>query len=453
VSQPNLLLIMTDQQRADALGCVTDWMQTPNMDRIASEGVRFSQCITNSPVCIPTRRTMATGHYCHNTGIWYNGNTSLDPNAPTWMRAIRDAGYRTSLFGKTHLNAAENGDLRNVEHKLRAQGIDDIDETVGPRACARTLSNMTAEWDRQGHWEAYKADYKERFSNVPHVVRPAALPLNLYYDTYVGQRSREYLESYDLDQPWFCWVSFGGPHEPWDTPEPFASRYSDADMPDPLGFETAASGSATGKLNELIDDRPDLTPDQIRAMRANYAGNVTLIDEQIGGLFKTIEERGEWDNTVVVLVSDHGEMNGDYGLIYKSNFMNSAARVPMLWRGPGIDGGRVCDSPVEWFDVGPTLADFAGAELDFKQFAKALQPCLADTDAKVRDGALCELSYEAMITDDKWKMAVNREGEPYLLFDLESDPQESRNLAGHSDYGDVETELKLRMFDRILTAQ
>ena len=186
MSQPNILLIMTDQQRWDAVGCVTDWMQTPNMDRIAGEGVRFSQCITNSPVCIPTRRTMASGQYCHNTGLWYNGNSTLDPEAPNWMKAIRDAGYRTSLFGKTHLNAA-GGDLRKVEHKLRSQGIDDIDETVGPRACARMLSNMTAGWDRLGIWDAYREDYDERFSNIAHVVRPSTLGIEYYYDTYVGQ--------------------------------------------------------------------------------------------------------------------------------------------------------------------------------------------------------------------------------------------------------------------------
>ena len=465
--RPNILLIMTDQQRWDALGCVTDWMQTPNMDRLASEGVRFSHCITNSPVCVPTRRSMATGHYCHNTGVWYNGNHSLDPEAPTWMRAIRDAGYRTSLFGKTHLNAGHDGDLRNVEHALRSQGIDDIEETVGPRACARTLSNMTAEWDRQGHWDGYRADYDERFSNVAHVVRPSPLPLELYYDTYVGQKSRAYLEQYDRDQPWFSWVSFGGPHEPWDTPEPYASMYDRSAMPDPIGFEDAGSGPK-GNLNKMFETgetdpvsgapytasgRADLPPEQIAAMRADYAGSVSLIDEQIGGLFETIEARGEWDNTVVVLVSDHGEMNGDFGLIYKSNFMNSAARVPLLVRGPGIDGGRVCDSPVEWFDVGPTLAEYAGTELDYKQFAKPLQPCLADTNTKIRGESLCELRREIMITDEKWKMAVNQDGEPYLLFDLQDDPCESRNLAGKDDYKDVETELKLRMFDRVLQAQ
>ncbi len=288
---------------------------------------------------------------------------------------------------------------------------------------------------------------------MAHVVRPSTLPIELYCDTYVGQRSRAYLESYERNEPWFCWVSFGGPHEPWDTPEPYASTYDPAKMPKAIGFEREQEGGARGKLNELRDERPELSQEQIAAMRANYAGNVTLIDEQIGGLFEAIEKRGEWDNTVVVLVSDHGEMNGDYGLIYKSNFMNSAARVPMLWRGPGIGGGRVCDAPVEWFDVGPTLAEFAGAELDYKQFAKPLQPCLSDPSAKVREESLCELSYEIMITDEKWKMAVNREGDPYLLFDLEDDPGESRNLAGQDDYHDVEVALKLRMFDRVLSAQ
>ncbi len=452
MSQPNILLIMTDQQRWDAVGCVTDWMQTPNMDRIAGEGVRFSQCITNSPVCIPTRRTMASGQYCHNTGLWYNGNSTLDPEAPNWMKAIRDAGYRTSLFGKTHLNAA-GGDLRKVEHKLRSQGIDDIDETVGPRACARMLSNMTAGWDRLGIWDAYREDYDERFSNIAHVVRPSTLGIEYYYDTYVGQKCRSYIEKYDRDQPWFSWVSFGGPHEPWDTPEPFASMYDPATMSEPIGFDDAGSGRASGKLDELIAGRPELTHEQITAMRANYAGNVSLIDEQIGQLFAVIEARGEWDNTVVVLVSDHGEMNGDYGLIYKSNFMNSAARVPLLVRGPGIEADRVCDSPVEWFDVGPTLAEYAGTKLDFKQFAKPLQPCLADEHARIRDEALCELSHEVMITDEKWKMAVNWEGQPYLLFDLENDPAEAINLAGKDEYRDVETALRLRMFERVLEAQ
>ena len=170
--KPNILLLMTDQQRADALGCVTPWMDTPHMDRIAAEGVRFSRCVTNSPVCIPARRSLATGHYPHNTGIWRNQETTLDPEAPNWMRAVREAGYRTSLFGKTHLNHAGD-DLRERAHLLTAQGIDDVYETVGPRQCARTLSHMTAEWQSLGIWDAYRRDFAERFASKPHLVRPS----------------------------------------------------------------------------------------------------------------------------------------------------------------------------------------------------------------------------------------------------------------------------------------
>lgn len=450
---PNLLLIMTDQQRADALGSVSDWLRTPNMDRLAAEGVRFTRCVTNSPVCVPTRRTMATGLYCHNTGVWDNGPFRLDADAPTWMRVIRDAGYRTSLFGKTHLNANRGADLREVEHLLRSQGMDDIDETVGPRACEVTLTNLTEKWKEAGLWDAYKADFRERFGNKPWVVRPSALPLEHYYDTYVGQQAKTYLERYDRAAPWFCWVSFGGPHEPWDTPEPYASMYDPADMPPPLNGDLGEDRRPPGVLDEKRAQAGNFTPDEVAAMRANYAGNVTLIDDQLGQIFEVIEKRGEWDNTVIAFTSDHGEMNGDFGLIYKSVFLNSAARVPLMVKAPSIEGGRTCGSPVEWFDVGPTLVEYAGGEIDYTQHAKSLTPCLADTDHRIRDEALCELTHEVMVMDEKWKLAVNRQGKPYLLFDLENDPNESRNLAGLADYREVEDELRIRMLERIVLAQ
>ena len=374
--KPNILLLMTDQQRADALGCVTPWMETPHMDRIATEGVRFSRCVTNSPVCIPTRRSMATGHYPHNTGIWRNQETTLDPEAPNWMRAVREAGYRTSVFGKTHLNHAGD-DLRERAHLLTAQGIDDVYETVGPRQSATTLSHMTAEWESLGIWDAYKRDFAERFATKPHLVRPSPLGFEHYYDTHVGQKAKAYLEAYERDQPWFCWVTFGGPHEPWDTPEPWFSHYDAERMPPALSGDLRAGERPNGHLDALRARMPALTPDDVAAMRANYAGNVSLIDDQVGQLFSAIEQRGEWQNTVVVLCSDHGEMNGDHGLIYKSNFLDSALRVPLLVKGPGVARG-VCEGPVEWFDVGPTLAEFAGTELDFEQFAVSLMPSLRD---------------------------------------------------------------------------
>ena len=454
MGKPNILLIVTDQQRWDALSCVSDWLETPHMDRIAAEGIRFSNCVTNSPVCIPTRLSLATGHYSHNTGVWDNQNHILSPDCPTWMQAIRRAGYRTSVFGKTHLHP-HNGDLREREHLLHAYGLDDIDEIGGPRASTRCLSNMTAMWEEKGLWQAYQADFADRFGNKPWVARPSVLPFEDYADVYVGQRAKEYLAGYDRDQPWFCWVSFGGPHEPWDAPEPHHSRYRPEDMPDPV----AAPSDDRQRARGLLDAKKSVPfePGEEKLLRANYAGNVALIDDQIGEIFDAIERRGEMDNTVVVLMSDHGEMNGDYGFIYKSNFLNGAVRVPLLIRTADTAqsdvAGSVCDSPIEWFDVGPTLVELAGGELNHRQFAKSACPVLDDPTREHRAEAISEYGGEIMLLDREWKIALNRQAQPYLLFDVQGDPQEVNNLAGLPEMTDVEDRLRLRILDRIASSQ
>jgi len=459
MSQPNILLLMADQLRWDALGCSGDWVQTPNLDRIASEGVRFSNCVANSPVCIPTRLSLATGLYPHNTEVWNNQNHTLSPEQPTWMQAVREAGYRTSLFGKTHLHP-HGGDLREREHLLHAYGLDDVDEIGGPRASARVLSHMTASWERRGKWKAYQEDYEERFATKPHLVRPSTLGLEDYADRYVGDRSRQYLREYEGAAPWFCWVSFGGPHEPWDAPEPYASMYGPDTMPDPIPLPEDWSACGTrprGVVDGRLATRPELTPRDIAAMRANYAGNVTLIDDEIGAILEVVEARGEWENTVVVLASDHGEMNGDFGMLYKSNLLNSAARVPLLVRLPGMRGGgqagAVCSSPTEWMDVGPTLAELAGGELGHLQFARSLGPVLGEPGTAHRQEALSEIDGETMVLTEEWKLVVNAEGRPYMLFDVVEDPDEKRNLAGLAEMRDVEDALRLRLLERLIQTQ
>ncbi|HKE38792.1 MAG TPA: sulfatase-like hydrolase/transferase [Casimicrobiaceae bacterium] len=459
MNKPNILLIMTDQQRWDALGTVSPWMRTPNMDRIAEEGVQFSNAITTSPVCIPARRTMASGLYAHTTGVWDNRLTRL--NTPTWMSCIRDAGYRTSVFGKTHLNP-HNGDLRDVAYLLHAQGMADVNETAGPRGCTTILSHMTMEWARLGLWDTYKQDLADRYSTKPYLARPSTLGLKHYYDTYVGWKACEYLEQYDRNEPWFCWVSFAGPHEPWDAPEPYASAYAVDQMPEALSGEMKGGvGRPWGRLDERLQRLLPMTHEDVAALRANYAGNVTLIDDLIGGIFEVIEVRREMENTVIALVSDHGEMNGDYGLLYKGNFLDSAARIPMLIRTPRTAAERqsdlaqrkVCTSPVEWFDLGPTLVELSGGEIRHMQFAKSLVPCLDNPKRRIREESLSEVGGEGMIRSSHWKLAVNNAGDTYLLFDLENDPSESHNLAGISDYQDVATGLRLRMRERVLESQ
>ncbi len=459
-TKPNILLIMTDQQRWDAMSCSGNWVQTPNMDRIAREGVRFTNGVTNSPVCVPARVSLATGLYPHNTGIWNNQTYTMPRDTSTWMQSVREAGYRTSLFGKTHFTPHQEGvDLRSREYLLNAYGLDDVDEIPGPRASRRVLCNMTETWQNKGLWAAYRADYEERFANKPHVVRPTILGLENDADVYVGQQAKKYLKNYNREKPWCCWVSFGGPHEPWDTPEPYANMYNPNRMPLPMPRMTAKN-RPLGHLDNLMTANrrnPNFEVGEVSRLRADYAGNVTLIDDQIGEILQTIQERGELDNTAIVFCSDHGEMNGDNGMIYKSNFLNGAVRIPYLIRTPETlrsnTINRINENPVEWIDIGPTLVELAGGKIDHQQFGISLCPILDNTQHSHREFAVSEIENEIMLLNQEWKFAVNSKKQPYMLFDVQNDPDETHNLAGLPEMKTLEKELRAQVFEHLRNTQ
>ena len=457
MSQPNILFLMTDQQRWDAMGCSGEWVNTPSLDRIASEGVRFSNCITTTPICIPARVTLQTGLYPHNTHVWNNINFTLPTTAQSWMREIRELGYRTSLFGKTHLHP-HRGDLRKREHLLHGYGLDDVNEIGGPRASAVVMSHMTQLWEDKGLLERYREDFRDRFATKPHVVRPSTNPLEYYTDVYVGQMAKEYLQSYKHENPWFCWVSFGGPHEPWDSPEPYASMYDVDSMPTPTKRFENVRGRPEGWLDYFMEQRsPRFDEGDQAAMRANYAGNVTLIDDQIGEILSVIEGRGEMDNTVIAFTSDHGEMNGDADLIYKMNFLDGSLRVPLIVRTPetarNFVDGLVNESMAENCDLGPTLVELAGGKIEYRQFAMSLIEAMRGPEIAHRTSALSEFRGEFMLATNEWKAAVNREGETYLLFDRTNDPFESRNLAGDPEYRQVSDSMRCQILERVSASQ
>ena len=445
---------MTDQQRWDALGCVGGWVDTPNIDALAGRGVRFANGYTNAPVCIPTRVSLAVGLYPHQHGARRNKPYTLPPTQPTWMRAVREAGYTTSLFGKLHLHRHQ-GNLRERENLVRAYGFDHVDEIAGPRASVVSRSNLTDLWREAGVLDAYKRDLKERRETKPWLTRPSPLPLDLYPDVYVGRRAVSYLRSLGRRQPWFCTISFSGPHEPWDAPEPYASRYDPSRMPPPVEPDDDGHERPQGYLDAVLAARRvDFEPGDVARLRANYAGNVSLIDDQIGEVMRAVEERGELDRTVVVFVSDHGEMNGDYGLLSKGNFLNGATRIPLIVFHPahGTTAGAVTETPAELMDVGATFAELAGARLPKRMRARSLLPVLVDPSRVIREVALVEHRREAMVASPHWKLAVNAGGEPYLLFDLRNDPAETRNLAGLTEYEAVETDLRERLRQTIESA-
>ncbi len=433
------MLVMTDQHRFDALSATGDWVSTPHLDRIAAEGTRFSHTYTNSPACIPARVTLATGRYPHHTGVWQNQNHTLDADAATWMRAVRDAGYATSVFGKTHLHP-HTGDLRDREHLVHSYGLEHVNELPGPRALVNTRCHLTDLWEEAGVAEAYREDMSDRLKNKAWEVRPSPLPLELYPDVYTARMAREWLTAYDDDRPWMCWLSFGGPHEPWDAPEGYAGRFDPAAMPAPLVARDPDYPRPTGELD--LRQRVRFEGGEVAHLRADYAGSLALIDEQVGEVFRVIEERGEMDSTVVVLVSDHGEMNGDFGLLYKQNFLDPATRIPFLLRVPGGPQGLVRDNPVELMDLGATLVEIAGGTPLPGSPARSVLPQLEDDPNPHRHVAISEYAGEILLINRNWKMGLNRRGETYLLFDLTEDPFETLNLAGRPEHEDEAQRLR-----------
>lgn len=457
---PNLLFVLTDQQRGDALGAVSPWMKTPALDRVAREGVVFRRCLTQSPGCIPARVSLMTGLYPHNTSVWHGRSFTLPPTARTWVRALRDAGFRTSLIGKSHLHP-QDGDIRDALPLVREWGFDDVVEIAGPRASARGRSDLVDEWERHGLLEPFRRDLEERSGPSRDLVRPSPLGLEHHYDAFVGRTAAATIRDYEPGRPWFCWVGFGGPHEPWDAPEPYASLYDPAALPEPLPAITSlASERPRGVLLDeriAVDARRvgELDPGRLAAIRANYAGKVSLIDHWLGRLLDVVEERGELERTVVVFASDHGEMNGDHGLFHKSCFLEPAVTVPLVVRVPQALGGRQGDvaAPVELIDLGPTFAEAAGTSLEHTQWGRSLWPVLRGEAESVRDVAISEQRGEVLVVDERWKVALNQAGEAYLCTDLEDDPGELVNLAGTDAARDVEARLRLRALTVLLGTQ
>lgn len=430
--KPNILFILTDQFRADAIGCVGGWVRTPNLDALAARGCLFTSAFANSAVCIPSRVSLATGLYPHQTGVDRNRRGTLNPETPNWMKTVAAAGYQTSLFGKTHFHPFE-GDLRDSLPLMNRYGLQIVDETAGPYGSTTVASNMTDLWKSLGHWDAYREDVRRRVATKPYEARPGPLPLELYYDRYVGDVAHRHLAALPPG-PWFCWVSFGGPHEPWDAPEPYASMYDPDEMPPPIP-RIKPPDDVGGLLKRAYGSKsfsPALTDRDIAEMRANYAGNVTLIDDEIGRLIGLLRVRGDLDRTLIVFTSDHGEMNGDHGLICKGTFLDPAVKVPLIIVPPGDDRscprGQRSDTLVELMDVGASIQDFAGASLNAGSQARSLRGVVEGRQNQHRSVAVSELARHICVIDKRYKAEFNERGEPSLLFDRRTDPQEQRNL-------------------------
>lgn len=442
---------MADQFAYHAMGCITPCVQTPNLDALAQRAVRFERCYSNSPLCMPARASLATGLYPQELSISDNYAAGLTPESRTWMQRIERCGYETSVFGKVHLHRFCD-DLRARAPQTQGYGYQIVDELPGPRTYGTKRSSYYDHLRDRGLLECYQADMKKRYeTGYVYDCSPTPLPTRDYADVYIADRALEYLSAVPSGQPWFCTVSFGGPHDPWDTPAEYAARYRDVVPSAPLAAPSSKNPARPrGVYDEILNGEYDpsltediraMTPADIAALRRSYYGHVTLIDEQIGRIFACLEKRGMLDNTIVVFTADHGEENGDYGLLFKQTFFESSIRVPLLIAEPGRGAVNI-DQPVELMDIGATLCQMLGADGAVGHAASLIPAMQGRLVSKACIAA--QLFGETMLLENGWKAVFNRAGEIYLLFHLQDDPEERVNLAASEDTAQIEAHFKQR---------
>ena len=453
--RPHILILTADQLRADSMGCAGHpRVKTPVIDSLANDGMRFSNCHTVSPVCQPSRVSFITGTYPHNHGIWYNRG-ELPINYPTLFSQLRDAGYHTATVGKSHLWSHKKvSHLCEGEPYLQALGFDVIDELGGPRGSLNSDSYFTDYLREKDLFELFVSDTRERVRD-PKLVKPAAFEEDDHMDGYVGRRSVEFVDSAPEDRPTCLFVNFPGPHDPWDAPGKYATMYDPADSPPAIGVPPRpATLPDEVAQKEDFKTEPGLTAEIAAAIRANYDGKITFVDHWCGEILAAYERRGWLDDLCVVFWSDHGEMTGDHGRVFKRTFHESALRVPLILRWPGrIPSGTVCDALVETIDVGPALLEALGLDQLQMSLGQSLGHLFVEPTAHHRTEVLSEIFYggsrNTMVKTDRYKYVMDQHGRGYMLYDMQQDPDEQHNLIGDPEHRGTENEMRDTLLRRL----
>ena len=450
--RPNIILIITDQQRFDTIRALGfPYMDTPNLDRLVTEGVAFAQCHITAPSCVPSRASLFTGYYPHTTGILKNG----DRWQHAWVESLASSGYYCVNVGKMHTVPFETPmgfhERYVVENKDRyLEGRYYFDEwDKGLRA--RGLVKQQRELYRQ------RPDYQERLGAFEW-----ELPEDLHSDVFVGELATWWLETKpQLDQPLFLQIGFPGPHPPYDPVRSYAASYLERDLPLPGVTEEDLAGQpppfqAMRQHNTEVDHDSvvhllDPTREQLHRQRAYYLANVTMIDEQVGQILQALEMRGYLENAVVVFTSDHGDALGDHGHSQKWTMYDVITRVPLIvWSPARFPGGRQIDALCQLMDIGPTILELAGVPALDGAEAMSLLPALRGESwagreyvfaEHGRDGILQETEFMTMVRSQEWKL-VHFLDEPFgQLFDLLRDPEEVNNLWQDPVFADKRQEL------------
>ena len=486
----NVLWIMADQLRWDYLSCYgAEHIQTPNLDWLASCGMRFDRAYVQSPICGPSRMSFYTGRYVRSHGSTWNG-FPLRVGEPTLGEHLREVGVRCSLVGKTHMIPDVDGMARLGIDPDSAIGAlvsecgfdvfvrdDGTNHTDYPLRHAEDYDRYLRELGMGGEnpWEEWANTAVDEngelcsgwlLENAPLAAR---VPKEHSETAWLTTRGIEFIEEQG-DEPWLCHLSYIKPHWPYLAPAPYNALYTADDLP-PVNRADRERLTDHPLMKAWIDMRvsKSFSRDSIREQVGPvYMGLIRELDDQLGRLFAYLRENGRFDDTMIVFCSDHGDNMGDHWVGEKDLFYDCSVRVPLIVYDPreaaDCTRGSVSNLLVEGIDLAPTFMDFFGAVakphiLEGRSLQSALHGtstdgrtyCVSEYDYATRDsrravGVDQSDARLVMIFDGRWKYVHIEHMRP-LLFDLESDPNELDDLGNNPAYAQEIERLRGYHFD------
>ena len=471
--RPNVLMLMCDQLTARVLSCYGGPVRTPNIDRIAHEGVRFNQATCTTPFCSPSRASLVTGMYPHTHGIVVNCGDSGDANPAqqqgitsedtTLEKLVNQLGYATHHYGKWHLfggrlpyypdmyspypeyaeeMAAVFAKVQTGDPADRMQWYKwSLPVAIAPELKA-AVGNLGDRWK------------DARFQELIVKMGRLRLPLEEVYEIRTTDRTVNQIRSLTAKQePFMVTCSFNGPHDPNATPSPYYERFDPAKLVLPANRGVRETRFEKNWSRRIV---ADLGEPGLREFLRVYYGMVLLIDDQVGRILKALEEPGILDDTLILFTSDHGDMASGHGMVWKSTeaFYDEIARVPLLIRYPRLLKPQQSELAVDFTDIMPTVLEVLGQPIPKSVQGQSLVPFLTNwKDAKqARPFSFCErvngnakhdrhvlpgTPASFMVRGQGWKYIRYSNSKPEeFLYDLNNDPGETRNRIGNNKYAD-----------------
>ncbi len=416
-NQPNILLLLPDQHRSDWLGCCSGPVDTPNIDSLASEGMVFENAYTPSPLCGPARACLASGRNYRNCGVQSN-EFNYPLRIPTYYQVLQKQGYYTVGVGKFDLHKDTSPDnlhwcidgSRLISEWGFSAGIDcegKMDGVNSYKFHGKPMGPYLSYLQEQGVLDIHLREHEHRA--VHSNAYTTALPDHAYCDNWVAARGLELLDGAPSDRPWHMVVNFVGPHGPMDITQNMRDKCENIAIPTPH--------------NPIVSEE-----ESSKRARRNYAAMIENIDRLAGRFVEKVKRRGEYDNTVIVYASDHGDILGDHGKWGKGTWRDPAVRVPLIIRDPftahrGLRSGAL----VSLQDLAATFLDFAGCSKLAGMDSISLRGLLTDRCIEHREALVSELGDWKLVFDGKYKLVMRR-GRNSLLFDLVADPFEDHDL-------------------------